>query len=319
MDPYGLYVAVGSKIYVVGGEFYDGTERTWKASSIDCRSHTVQHIGIHKRRKFPTVGDIIDGKIYVIHSEGVMVLDTETQKWDPSMKKPDVELGKTYIDGSVVMGDKIYMRNYDNSFVYESKENKWESDQMLNSEEWRGACVVDDVIYYYNSYMKGLRAYDPKQRCWREVKGLEEFSNKMAGSWRSKAGSYAYDPKQRYWRVVKGLEELLSKTTGSSGSRTVRYGGKLALFFHKTPLREIWCAEIALERRQEGEIWGKVQWCNGVMFCLIMVMGDFVQMFSCYDLRKKLSFVEITFSTFRSLFFPISYRSDFGVGSLFDF
>ncbi|CAH2061306.1 unnamed protein product [Thlaspi arvense] len=108
---------------------------------------------------------------------------------------------------------------------------------MLNSRNWWGACVVHDVLYYYNTNLNKLRAYDPKQR---------------------------------YWRVVRGVEELLSKTAGSWGSRTVSYSGKLALFFHKynasklKVTNDVWVAEIALERRQGAEIWGKVQWCDVV-------------------------------------------------------
>ncbi|CAH2071110.1 unnamed protein product [Thlaspi arvense] len=231
MDPEGKYVAVGSKIYVVGGEF-SYFDMTWSALSIDCRFHTVHPIS-DKRIEYDSVAEIIDGKIYVINSEGVMVFDTETQKWDPAMKKPDVELGKTYIDGSVVMGDKMYMRNYDNSFVYEPKENKWESDEMLNSKEWRNACVVDDVLYCYDTCVKEIRAYDPKQRCW---------------------------------RVVKGVEQWLPRMIGSRWSKLASYGGKLALFSHKSNARkgtiDVWFAEISLERRQGGEIWA----CLGMDF-----------------------------------------------------
>lgn len=90
------------------------------------------------------------------------------------------------------------------------------------------ACVVDDVLYYFDR--KQLRAYDPKHR---------------------------------RWRVVKGLKKLLRKTTGSSRSKTVSYGRKMALFFSKLSSDdEIWCAEIALKRRQGGQIFGKVQWCD---------------------------------------------------------
>ncbi|CAH2045470.1 unnamed protein product [Thlaspi arvense] len=230
MDPCGKFVAVGSKIYEVNESLND-----YGTLCIDCRSHTVHPIvGIPKLVEYDSVAEIIDGKIYLINSEGAMVLDTETQKWDPATKKPDVELRHMWND-SVVMEDNIYMRDDDNSFVYEPKESKWELDEMVNSEEWWDACVVDNVLYYYRN--NELKAYDPRQRCW---------------------------------RVVKGVEELLSKTAGSWGSRTVSYGEKLAVFFHKTNGRkrtsEIWCAEIALETRQEGEVWGKVQWCDHVVF-----------------------------------------------------
>lgn len=82
-----------------------------------------------------------------------------------------------------------------------------------------------------------------------------------------------YDPKQRRWGKVRGLEEFLAETKSCSTfswTGIVGYGGKLALFFPKGVTREIWCAEISLER-QEGEgTWGKVEWCHQVM-----VAGNF--------------------------------------------
>ncbi|ESQ50171.1 hypothetical protein EUTSA_v10002293mg [Eutrema salsugineum] len=128
------------------------------------------------------------------------------------------------------MEDKIYMKDFNNNtFIYEPKESKWELDEMLNSNHWNGACVVDNVLYYYDVFKKKLLAYDPNQRCW---------------------------------KVVKGLEELLSTMRCSWGFHTVSYCGKLVLFFRKMG---IWCAEISLSRRQGGEIWGKVQWCDFVI------------------------------------------------------
>ncbi|CAH2071108.1 unnamed protein product [Thlaspi arvense] len=186
MVPHEKYVAVGSKIYVVNGSLDD-----YGTSCIDCRSHTVQPISaIPKRMEDVKVAEIIDGKIYVINSEGVMVLDTQTQKWDPAMKKTDAELGCILLTHSVVMEHKIYVRYGYNSFVYEPKENKWESDEMLNSEEWENACVVHDVLYYYDINVKALRSYDPKQRCWRAVRGVEELLSKTAGSWGSETVSF---------------------------------------------------------------------------------------------------------------------------------
>ncbi|XP_024010257.1 F-box/kelch-repeat protein At4g38940-like [Eutrema salsugineum] len=201
-----------------------------------CRVH-VQHIfDTPMRMGYNNFADVIDGKIYIINWERVMVLDTKTQMWEPEIKKPDIEVGYLFSD-SVVMEDKIYMRDHFSSFVYEPKECRWELEEVLNSKHWTNACVVDDVLYYDNILANELSAYDPKQRCW---------------------------------RVVKGLEELKSKTSGSCGSNMVSYGEKLAMFFQKyhdakKVTKDIWCAEIVLERCQGGEIWGKVEWCDIVM------------------------------------------------------
>ncbi|CAN6808861.1 F-box/kelch-repeat protein At4g38940-like [Brassica napus] len=103
-------------------------------------------------------------------------------------------------------------------------------------EDWDGACVVDDVLYYHDCWGKVLRAYDPKQSCWSVVRGLGEF--------------------------------LAAETTGSQWPNTVNYGAKkLALFFPKIHEGKemICCAEIALEKRQGGEIWGKMEYCDVVI------------------------------------------------------
>lgn len=50
------------------------------------------------------------------------------------------------------------------------------------------------------------------------------------------------------------------------GSRMANHGGKLVILFQRDDeIRgevKIWCTEIALERRGQGELWGKVLWFN---------------------------------------------------------
>ncbi|KAG2312728.1 hypothetical protein Bca52824_024285 [Brassica carinata] len=73
------------------------------------------------------------------------------------------------------MGGEMYMKDFRKSFVYEPKESKWEKDEVLDSREWEKVCVVDDVLYYHDCLENKLRWYDPKQRCWGVVKGVEEL------------------------------------------------------------------------------------------------------------------------------------------------
>ncbi|KAF3543472.1 hypothetical protein DY000_02003143 [Brassica cretica] len=196
------------------------------------------------------VANVIDGKVYLIGDsrftsdhgmswrKTVMVLDSETQVWEPVMKKENMRVGALWSD-SVVMEDKIYLKGYmnGNSFVYEPKEKKWElMDEVLNSKDWESACVVDDVLYYHDCSEKALRAYDPKQSRWGVVNGLEEF--------------------------------LASECAQSKWPNAVKCGEKkLALFFPKNhDGKEVICyAEIALERRQGGEVWGKLESCDVVI------------------------------------------------------
>ncbi|KAG2295536.1 hypothetical protein Bca52824_042205 [Brassica carinata] len=215
----GSFVSVGSKVYV----FNDVD-----ALCIDCASHTVQPIPDMPQRFSATpmpskVANVIDGKVYLIGdsrftfdggmswSKTVMVLDAETQVWEPAMIKEDMWVGALWSD-AVVMEDKICMKGHRNanSFVYEPKEKKWElMDEVLNSKDWSR------------------------------------------------------------WSVVHGLEEFLaSECAQSKWPNTVKCGEKkLALFFPKKhDGKEVICyAEIALERRQGGEVWGKLESCDVVI------------------------------------------------------
>ncbi|WZZ39559.1 hypothetical protein YC2023_035818 [Brassica napus] len=164
----------------------------------------------------------------------MVVLNTETQTWEPMMTMPETMVYYTWPSSCVMMDGKMYLRCSNKTFVYDPKENRWETDEKLDF--WMNPCVVADVMYCYDSDGNVLIMYDPKQRRWGKVRGLEEF-----------------------------LAETKSCST-FSWTGIVGYGGKLALFFPKEGVtREIWCAEISLER-QEGEgTWGKVEWCHQVM------------------------------------------------------
>ncbi|KAJ4882903.1 F-box/kelch-repeat protein [Raphanus sativus] len=251
---------VGSKVYV----FNDIS-----ALSFDCNSHKVRCIpDIPQRMAYREVNALgkkvyVSGDGYCRYVEGnregqmwqksVTVFDTETQSWEPTLVYEDMNVGVgPFWCDSVVMEDKIYLKGYvdgGDSFVYVPEERKWEAmDEVLNSREWEGACAVDGVLYYHDPSEKELRAYDPKQGVWSVVNGLEEF--------------------------------FAVETARSKWCDAVSYGSdKLALFFPKKQCGErvICCAEVALERRQGGEIWGEVQWCH-------IVIGD-----GLFDMVKVVS------------------------------
>ncbi|XP_006410074.2 F-box/kelch-repeat protein At4g38940 [Eutrema salsugineum] len=169
----GSFVQVGPRIYMFGGDQKN------MGLSIDCRSHTVQTLPGMPVPMSDTIFGIIDRRIYIIgycHNDRLrkvmVVFNTETQMWEPEVIKLDNELRNTWLYGFAVMADKIYMRDYRYSIVYEPKKNKWETDEVLNSKEWKYACVGDDLLYYHDRYENEIRAYDPKQKCWSVVKGF---------------------------------------------------------------------------------------------------------------------------------------------------
>ncbi|KAF8083905.1 hypothetical protein N665_0746s0007 [Sinapis alba] len=243
MPLHGSCVVVGSSIIAMGG-YFDWGLITPSVACIDCQYHTVQPLERMPWAVAGAISELIDGKIYVIggsnspspelksSSGKIMVFDTEAETWEVR-RRPDWEVRQKWF-GSVEISGNVYMRGYKNSYVYEPKEGKWEKDEVLNSKEWSNSCVIDDVLYYYDAYSKSIRTYDPKEMAWGVVMGVEV-----------------------------GLFE------GGSWSYTASYGGNLVVFFHKekalTDTTEIWCAEIAVERRESGEIWGNVLWCDLVL------------------------------------------------------
>ncbi|KAL0800985.1 hypothetical protein Bca101_056161 [Brassica carinata] len=168
MPRYGSFAAVGSRIYV-----FDGI----KSYFIDCRSHTMQHLPSMPVHMHYTVADVSSGRIYVFGflgtypdwSYAMLVFDTETKTWEGPMTVPVMQIGYGCL---VVMADKMYMTDFENSFVYDPKESKWETEEMLNSKSWQYPCVVDDVLYYYDWSDRVLREYDSEHKCWQVVKEI---------------------------------------------------------------------------------------------------------------------------------------------------
>lgn len=46
----------------------------------------------------------------------------------------------------------------------------------------------------------------------------------------------------------------------SMSTRSADYAGKMAFSWNSFGTEETWCAEIALERRSEHGMWGKIEW-----------------------------------------------------------
>ncbi|KAL0673720.1 hypothetical protein Bca4012_001701 [Brassica carinata] len=168
------YDAVGSKIYMFDSTKDDSV--TTNVLSFDCRSHTVQPLPSIDVNVYTTVADIINGKIHGLgyhntNSEKPMVvLNTETQTWEPVMTIPET-VYYMWPPNFVMMVGKMYMLCPSGSYVYDPKESRWETDEKLKF--WVKGCVLDDVLYCYDFCLNSLRTYDPKQRRWGVVEGVE--------------------------------------------------------------------------------------------------------------------------------------------------
>ncbi|CAH2054325.1 unnamed protein product [Thlaspi arvense] len=72
-----------------------------------------------------------------------------------------------------------------------------------------------------------------------------------------------YDSKNKVWIPLKGLETLLPRLAGVN--KVTDYGGKMVILWQEPDVvsdmsHQLWCAEIAIEKRQKGEIWGILEW-----------------------------------------------------------
>ncbi|CAN8291117.1 unnamed protein product [Cochlearia groenlandica] len=245
------FVAVGSKIYVFGGINNGGSY------CVECtsRSHTVCHLPDMPINMADTVAVAagID-KIYVfgyvkINKKAIAVFHTKTQTWEPRVTKTPRAMEAAYVcSGSVAMmgAVKMYGRGCGSSFVYNTKTRRMETHAALNSQEWWNACVVEGVLYYFHRYEMKMFGYDPKKRCWSVVNGLDGL-----------------------FREIRHQEWPDTVSCCCCG-----VVGKLTLFVPKMEVidincrkrtKEIWCAEISLEMRPGGEIWGNVEWFDNLM------------------------------------------------------
>lgn len=79
-----------------------------------------------------------------------------------------------------------------------------------------------------------------------------------------------YDCVERSWGDLKGMKKLPELPKAYRGSlRLENCGGKIVLLWEENvrsicSMKEkmIWCAEVALERLNSREIYGKVKWCH---------------------------------------------------------
>lgn len=225
-------VAAGADIYVIGGCINNNLVST--VFVIECPSHTCRFLPSMRQARGCAAAGIVDGKLYVIGGcnplslNWVEAFDLRTQTWETVTGLYNVEVHEKTIR-SFVINDEIYIMDRKNSFVYDPKEGRLESDMLLDSKWSVGSCAIDNKLYTFGS----------KNKIW------------------------VFDPIARVWSRVNGLEDLPNKR---DGSRMANHGGKLAILFNnKKGSTEIWYTEIGLEMREGGEIWGTILCSNLVV------------------------------------------------------
>ncbi|CAK7337937.1 unnamed protein product [Dovyalis caffra] len=173
------FVAVGPKIYVIGGSIGDiPSSHVW---ALDCRSNTWEAVpGMRISREFAAAG-VVDGRIYVIGGcvvdtwvksrNWAEVFDPKTGKWDSVDSGKDGLLREKWMHGSAVVNERIYVMADRNGVVYEPKTKKWETVGSELDLGWRGrACVVNGILYCYD-YVGNIRGFDVGNGVWKDLRG----------------------------------------------------------------------------------------------------------------------------------------------------
>lgn len=232
-------VVVGSDIYVIGGPV--DSEPSSAVRVLDCRSHTWRDApSMIVARKYASAC-VYDGKIYVMGGcEGfedeswAEVFDIKTQTWE-RLPDPDTEVRKCFIYSIGEIEGKINFGNFNERYAYDTKQCKWEYCVNKKTILERSECMMENVSY---------------------------------GFWNIRL--MWHDIQKGNWKVVIGLDSLLEmymRNGGSSGNTTklVSCGGKLLLIWegykkhNPNNRKKIWCAEIVIEKRDGGEVWGIVE------------------------------------------------------------
>ncbi|CAH8304414.1 unnamed protein product [Eruca vesicaria subsp. sativa] len=236
------FVTLGSEIYNFGGP----EEPSSSVLIMDSRSNTWREgPSMLVKRKHPH-GVVLDGKIYVAGGckdcsrgslEWMEVFDPKKQTWE-FVSGPGAEIcGCDYLSKSAGFEGKVYIFGGGNGLAYNPREGRWERVgwEMDSSWHWYSYAVIDNVLYKYEG---GFKWYDTKVG---------------VGVWRGLKG-------------VKGLPKFPRYI-----ARLADYGGKMAVLWERVLVstgrkdKMILCAVIALERRNDEEIWGKVEWYDTVL------------------------------------------------------
>ncbi|CAL9226137.1 unnamed protein product [Arabidopsis halleri] len=243
-----LPTVVGFSIYMIGGRIKG--EPSSRVFVMDCRSHTWHEApSMRLARKRPLVS-AAGGKIYVVEgcycdsAEFMEFFDPKTQMWE-HVPSPGAEIRGSYMLESLAKEGNLYLGG-DKSVVYKPKEDEW--DVLGPGMHFGGisdsSCMIDNVRYCYTV---GSGSASSRRLKW-------------------------YSKERSSWIALKDLEKLPKLPKGNDRVRLENCGGNILVFWEEnvpsigsTKKKKIWCAEIAIERRNKEEVYGKVEWRDVVL------------------------------------------------------
>ncbi|GMN33455.1 hypothetical protein TIFTF001_004170 [Ficus carica] len=251
------YVAVGPKIYVLGG-FTNEKGGMFLHSNVwvlDCRSHVWEHGPSMPTRCFNSKAAFLDGKLYVVggvpsnKKSWVEVLDLAVGHWEaipsPVYGVSIPVYGIELVDGKISIGlGEHDLRLDPMTKTWGGIENK----EPLLLDDCH--CVVDEVLYHSSGWR--FRRFDKKIGFWKYLKGVTEGKPK-----------YACGPKllNLVGRLFMAFAEVRFGDTVDSKEGELHFKKKKK---KKEGKFRVWCAEIDVTEDGDGDWWGRVRWSDKV-------------------------------------------------------
>ncbi|XP_010456616.1 PREDICTED: putative F-box/kelch-repeat protein At3g24610 [Camelina sativa] len=275
-------------IYVIGG-MRNGKKRTSGVWLLDCRTHRWRPVPCMGVARAYAAAQVVDGKIYVLGgcrrfdpNKWGEVFDPKTQTWDtlpPMPSMPTRKEGNKNIHDSVVRDQKVYVVDGTvRTYYYSPRQGQWGSGNRGqvkgNRRDW---CMIDNLVYCLN-VNGSIYWFEPDEFDLREPEGMMDtkevkglgslkrtlfrsrvvhFGEHLRQQWEQDKIKHGITPQTKNPFVISlELEDLLP------GARLINSGGNIMLFWDviEGDRLEIWCAEISLERRQGGDVWGNTEW-----------------------------------------------------------
>ncbi|CAH8309032.1 unnamed protein product [Eruca vesicaria subsp. sativa] len=253
------FARVGSKIYAIGGHINNNDDNASPSVMVmDCRSHTWSNApSMFVARGAPSVC-VLDGKIHVFGgcknldaTNWMEVFDTNTQTWEfaPSSSL-DEKICSSFRYQSFAYDGNVYVNPFGKPEIFYKMVNKgrWRAGDLALAQPWiclSPYCVMENVLY---SYLYGrIRWYDSQVKCWKEVEGLESLFS--IPRYTSKLADYGGK------LAVLWDDNACGQSGPPYNARTLN---------ECQPDTNIFCAEISLEKRQGGTIWGTLEYLDVV-------------------------------------------------------
>ncbi|CAL9239973.1 unnamed protein product [Arabidopsis halleri] len=206
-----------------------------------------------KMARFSASAGLVDGNIYVLGE----VFDPKTQTW-VNFVTPKMSHN---IHQSVVIEEKKVYYAVDEeaqSFYFLLSEGifqtsgKKDSSTPKNRNNW---CTIGKLLYCRGTRGRILWC-EPDELIWKEVKGLEELQLSLCGS----RMLCSLDPKWQNRELTKVKYDICRLCSNSAGNVVIFWTAHLG----DPESLELWSAEVSLERREGGEIRGKIEWSSAI-------------------------------------------------------